>query len=102
MADAPDLGSGPERGGSSSLPARTISFSVSTCALDATTMSDMVKCPICNAKVPFSLPMHMHMVHGPGGRPVDEPAFVPANDPGLKSKEKRDRKSTRLNSSHLV
>ncbi len=27
----------------------------------------VVKCPICNAKVPFSLPMHMLMAHGPNG-----------------------------------
>src|SRR4051812_43074486 len=31
----------------------------------------MVKCPICNTKVPFSLQMHLHMhtLHGPTGRP---------------------------------
>jgi hypothetical protein len=28
----------------------------------------VVKCPICNAKIAFSLPMHMHMAHGPGGK----------------------------------
>ncbi|MDB6032259.1 MAG: hypothetical protein JWM16_2597 [Verrucomicrobiales bacterium] len=32
-----------------------------------------VKCPICNETVPFSLQMHMHMVHGPGGKPLPTP-----------------------------
>ena len=54
-------------------------------------MTNIVKCPICNAKVPFSLQMHLHMhtVYGPGGRPEDDPATSPGDELGSKPVEKR-------------
>jgi hypothetical protein len=34
-------------------------------------------CPICNQTVAFSLPMHMHAVHGPNGPMVKEQESTP-------------------------
>ena len=56
----------------------------------------VVKCPICNAKVPFSLQMHIHMVHGPGGKPTDDvPPYAGLPVPSAKQKGKGARKGRR-------
>jgi hypothetical protein len=52
-------------------------------------MVDTPKCPICNNTVPFSLGMHMQMVHGTSDTPpinkgkarfIDDPTARPMNE----------------------
>src|SRR5712692_4214964 len=72
-------------------PNSFFSLDLSRRCVDYPIMSDVVKCPICNAKVPFSLQMHMHMhtLHGPGGRPEEETPYPIAPPPSARTKEKR-------------
>ncbi len=66
-------------------------------------MVNEVKCPICKKTVPFSLQMHMQMVHGTGKdapnrgkvRFIEDPTARPMNErkPAAARKQHRKKKA---------